>query len=359
MNGVHSTLLKLPLMRVHPDEKQKCGDRVFAILIDSGTTNSRIRLIDKETNQIKDIEKVRIGVRNTAIDGHNGELKSHLHTGLGNLLKRNHLEASDIEYIVASGMITSNLGLYEIPHILAPVAVEDFVRNSKVVALKEFYDIPCIFVPGMRNGVTDDHPVEMINQFDVMRGEEVESIGLMKQLDLHGKGILVLPGSHTKFVIVDRDQSLSSCLSTLGGETLMAMQKETILSDSISPKLVQSVDKDMLIKGFEAAKKYGLTRSFYHIRLLQLFADLTDNERANYFVGSVIYDDIQALLGSVEGIGDVEWIVVGGTNPLRQSFAYLLNQMSTKWSVIEADDLQVEYSLVIGAQEIAKKMFKN
>jgi 2-dehydro-3-deoxygalactonokinase len=330
---------------------------MFAILIDSGTTNSRIRLVDSETNQITDTEKVRIGVRNTAIDGHNGELKSYLHKGLKKLLERNDLSTSDIEYIVASGMITSNLGLYEIPHITAPVTVDDFVRNSKVVVMKEFFNIPCIFVPGMSNDVADtSNPLEEINQFDVMRGEEVESIGLMNQLDLHGKGILVLPGSHTKFVIVDDNQSLSSCLSTLGGETLMAMQRETILSNSLSPELVQTVDKNILLKGYEAAKNYGLTRSFYHVRLLQLFANLTENERANYFVGSVIYDDIQSLLSSVEIIDDIEWIVVGGTNPLKSMFTILFEHMDKKWKVIEADDLQVEYSLVYGAQEIAKKM---
>src|SRR5690606_13755911 len=97
-----------------------------------------------------------------------------------------------------------NLGLYEIPHITAPVTVDDFARSSKVVVMEEFFNIPCIFVPGMSNDVADtSNPLEAINQFDVMRGDEVESIGLMNQLDLHGKGILVLPGSHTKFVIVD------------------------------------------------------------------------------------------------------------------------------------------------------------
>ncbi|MFD1206219.1 2-dehydro-3-deoxygalactonokinase [Sporosarcina contaminans] len=344
-------------MHVQQDEKLKCGDEMFAILIDSGTTNSRIRLIDSETNQITDSEKVRIGVRNTAIDGHNGELKSHLHKGLGRLLERNCLTAFDVEYIVASGMITSNLGLYEVPHIIAPAGVDDFVESSKVVSLKEFYEIPCVFVPGMSNGVSDCiRPIDAINQFDVMRGEEVESIGLLKQMDLHGKGIIVLPGSHTKFVIVDHDRTLISCLSTLGGETLMAMQKETILSDSLSPNLVQEIDEAMLLKGFEAAKSYGLTRSFYHIRLLQLFENLTENERANYFVGSVIYNDIQSLFGSIEAIEDFDWIVIGGTNPLKRSFAYLLNQMREKWKVIEANDLQVENSLVIGAQEIANKM---
>ncbi|WOV88092.1 2-dehydro-3-deoxygalactonokinase [Sporosarcina oncorhynchi] len=330
---------------------------MFAILIDSGTTNSRMRLINTESNLIVDSEKVRIGVRNTAIDGHNGELKIHLRKGLEVLLDRNVLKPSDIEYIVASGMITSKLGLFEVPHIVAPVTVNDFVESSKVIQMEEFHNIPCIFVPGMSNGVMPmDNLIDEIDQFDVMRGEEVESIGLLKQMDLVGKGILVLPGSHTKFVIVDENQALSSCLSTLGGETLLAMQKETILSDSLSDSLIREVDKKFLLKGYEAAKVHGLTRSFYHIRLLQLFTDLNENERANYFVGSVIYDDIQSLRSSLKEMKDIKWIVVGGTNPLKSAFAYLLKEADENWQVIEADDGQVEYSVVIGALEVAKRI---
>jgi len=56
------------------------------ILIDSGTTNSRIRLIDKKTSEIKDLEKVSIGVRNTAIEGNSENLKRQLNDGIRRLI---------------------------------------------------------------------------------------------------------------------------------------------------------------------------------------------------------------------------------------------------------------------------------
>lgn len=328
------------------------------ILIDSGTTNSRIRLIDAEENKIIDLVKIRVGVRNTAIEGHNGNLKHHLNEGIRELLKNNNLTPSEIAYIVASGMITSNLGIYEVPHITSPASLHDFTNHSQIKILEEFFHIPCIFVPGMKNQTNDsiENILEIINEFDVMRGEEVESFGLLKQLNLKGKGIMVLPGSHTKYVIVDENQSLSYCLSTLGGETFHAIQKETILSDSLGKNLIESIDEEMLEKGYEAAKKFGLTRSFYHIRLLQMFSSLNGNQRANYFVGSVIYNDIQTLLSSVSDIEEMEWIVVGGSDPLRKVFTHLLLQLNRNWRLIEANDNQVEYSLVIGAQEIAKNI---
>nr|WP_243450136.1 2-dehydro-3-deoxygalactonokinase [Neobacillus terrae] len=334
---------------------RKAVVKVKVILIDSGTTNSRLRLYDNTTCEVLDTEKIRIGVRDTAISGSNTNLKAHLKQGLERLLTRNQLRASDIEYMAASGMITSNLGIYEVPHIPSPAGMADFAKSAKVKKLEEFLQIPCVFIPGMRNQVNSigdkDLPVS-INGFDVLRGEEVESFGLLKQFEVKGRGMIVLPGSHTKFVAVDEKKYLLSCVSTLGGETLQAIQKETILSDSLDTRLIVEIDQKMLEYGYEAAKQYGLTRSFYHIRLLDLFTELDENQRANYFAGSVIYNDLQALSQSAKEIDEIDWLIVGGSNPLRKAFTHLLRYMNHKWKIIEAEDQQVEYSLVFGATEI-------
>ncbi|WP_156644249.1 2-dehydro-3-deoxygalactonokinase [Lentibacillus sp. JNUCC-1] len=326
------------------------------ILIDSGTTNSRLRLVDKSQNEVIDILKIKVGVRNTAIEGNNNNLKKQLTKGINALLTNNNLNANSISYIVASGMITSNLGIYEVPHILSPASLQDFVKHSVVVNLNDFYNIPCIFVPGMTNNVPDDNKgfLDILNDHDVMRGEEVESFGLLKQIDVQGSGLIVLPGSHTKYVIVDEHKSLTSSISTLGGEVLQALQKETILSNSLDSSLVQEVNTDMLKKGFESTRKYGLTRTLYHIRLIDLFSELSKNDRANYFVGAILHDDIKTLSDSIKD-ANLQWIIVGGSNPLREAFVHLLSAISIAKEVIEATDEQVEHSLVEGARDIASE----
>lgn len=334
---------------------RKAVANVKVILIDSGTTNSRLRLYDRTTNKVIDSEKIRIGVRDTAISGSNHNLKVQLKKGIQRLLTRNQFTPSDIKYIAASGMITSNLGIYEIPHVASPAGISDFAKYSKVTKLEEFLYIPCVFIPGMKNkgslSGTEDL-VSRINDFDVMRGEEVESFGLLKQFAVQGKGMIILPGSHTKFVAVGENKDLLYCVSTLGGEILQAVQKETILSNSLNPNLIGSIDEKMLESGYDAAKMHGLTRSFYHIRLLDLFSDLEENQRANYFAGAVIYNDLQALSQTMESMDEIDWVIVGGSNPLRKAFTHLLRYTNPKWTIIEASDQQVEYSLVYGATEI-------
>ncbi|WP_407271333.1 2-dehydro-3-deoxygalactonokinase [Radiobacillus sp. PE A8.2] len=328
---------------------------MYILTIDSGTTNSRVHLIDLESSELIDVIKKRVGVRNTAIDGTTKALSEGLSAAIEEILTKNTCTTADIAYIVATGMITSNLGILEVPHIPSPGSIDDFVNGSVVEKLPEFFDVPCIFVPGLKNNVSDtetDSLFDHINYFDVMRGEEVEAFGLKKQLGLQGKGLFVLPGSHTKYVMMDNEQ-ITSCLSTLGGEMVYAVQKETILSSSLNDDLVSEADRNLLLEGFKSGNKFGLTRSFYHIRLLQLFEEMNENQRANYFLGSILSADIQALKNTYEEL-DVAWIVVGGSNPLRKAFIHVLEYMNFA-QVIEANDEHVQLSTIIGAKMLGEK----
>ncbi|WP_173915471.1 2-dehydro-3-deoxygalactonokinase [Halobacillus sp. Marseille-Q1614] len=330
------------------------------ILIDSGTTNSRIRLVEEKQVNVIDVIKLEAGVRNSAIEGSNEKLKNEVSKGLKELLDKHSLSPEDIQYIVAAGMITSNLGLYEVPHIEAPARLEGFLGSVEQVNAEEFFQIPCLYVPGMKNKVSGllKEDLTVINQFDIMRGEEVETFGLLQQVNPIGKGLMLLPGSHTKFVLVDENGELLSCCSTLGGEMLKAVRDQTIISDSLSSKLVDKVLPEYLIKGYEAAIQEGMTRSLFHIRLLQLFSELSENERANYYAGIILSSDMEALDEMLEK-EEVEWIIVGGSNPLRSVFLKLLSYLNLKAEIIEASEEQVEMASVYGAAKIGKAYFSN
>ena len=330
---------------------------MFTILIDSGTTHSRIRLVNTNSSKVEDAIKLAVGVRDTAIAGNNHNLKTMISEAIKEIINKNSINKNQIKCIIASGMITSNLGLYEVPHISAPANLEDFVRNCKIVTTEDFLDIPCIYVPGMKNAGDFTEPDFLVDSMDMLRGEEVETYGLLEQLKPKGKGLMVLPGSHTKYILVDENQTLVSSYSTLGGEIIHAIRSNTILSNSIDEKLIKKIDETQLISGYKAAKKVGLTRVFYHIRLVQLFSNLDNNERANYFVGAVLESDIKALKVYLEDVEKLNWIIVGGTSPLRKAFIQLLKEENYTMNMIEATDEEVEAALVFGAQKIGDKYF--
>lgn len=100
----------------------------YIITIDGGTTNTRCILWDQSRNKIAE-EKRQVGVRNTAIDGNNEKLKMAVKECLDALLDKNDLTYENIRRIIASGMITSDVGIVVIPHLSAPRRRQTALRN--------------------------------------------------------------------------------------------------------------------------------------------------------------------------------------------------------------------------------------
>ena len=82
----------------------------YIITVDGGTTNTRCILWDENRRRIAQ-ENRPVGVRNTAIDGHNRKLKQAVKECLDALVEKNGLGYGDIHRIIASGMITSDVGI--------------------------------------------------------------------------------------------------------------------------------------------------------------------------------------------------------------------------------------------------------
>ncbi|MGP4075920.1 2-dehydro-3-deoxygalactonokinase [Halobacillus sp. K22] len=325
------------------------------IIIDCGTTNSRLRLAAGENDKMTDVLKIEAGIRNTAMDGNTDRLKSYLQEGIRKLIERNELELSDVDYMAASGMITSNIGLFEVPHVKGPAGVKDLAAHVKVVRLEEFFHIPCLFIPGMKStsleGMAES---SFIDKYDVMRGEEVESIGLWNQQRPEGEGLMVLPGSHTKFVFVEADGTLKRSYTTLTGELLKAVQSETILSGSLQEELIESFAPDSFNKGFEACEKVGVTRALFHVRLLDLQGELDANGRANYLAGVLFHEDWKAIKLELSKLKRLSWVMVGGSSPLKELFLYLLQKLEQDWKIHELDEKSSDMAAFHGALEIIK-----
>lgn len=319
---------------------------MYVILIDSGTTNTRIRIVDAQSKEVTDALKIEVGVKNAAMDKSNRNLKTAIEQGMEEVLGRNNLAREDIRHIIASGMITSNLGLKEVPHVVAPAKIDDFSRGTES---DEIYGIPCHYIPGMKNKDLDGNGgIEDIREMDIMRGEEVEVFGLLEQMDVSGAGIIILPGSHTKFVRVNEDKELVSCFSTLGGELVQAVQGNTILSSSLEDGLIDTLETDHLEKGYKKTQTEGLTRSLFGVRLLDMYTNTTGNQRANYLLGAIYHEDIQALKFYTDGL-DLDWLIVGGSEILKDSMTHLLSLEFTDQTIIKATEEVVEQSYITGS----------
>ena len=315
------------------------------ITVDCGTTNMRCRLYQE--HEVVCEARRKVGTRNTAFDGHNGKLKEGLRECVEEILQKANLRPDQVEAIVSSGTLSSDVGIYRVPHIALPVGIQKSAAYAKMVTLPEITSIPILFIPGEKSlpeeGETDD--VRIVELVDSMSGEECEMYGLREVMGLEGSFAMTLPGSYNKSFEVDADGVIRSMYTGMCGEFIAAMSEHTLLRHSLSDPVLQTLLPEKLIFGYEYAKTHGISPSIIKTRNVQLWHNWTRDEAANFFVGAKFTGDIRNVLRIVRE--DVP-LIVGGGDPLRTVFATLLAHEGVKNMIVVSDE-QARLAPNIGA----------
>ncbi len=306
------------------------------ITIDTGTTNTRVALFDGARRI--DAIKSGVGVRDTGIDGNNQRLVATIAASVSTLKERHGLCDNDISAILAAGMITSNLGLVEVPHLVAPVSPQDFANGIHSQVIEEISALPIHFVPGVKN--IDYQPGDNLAEQDIMRGEEVEALAIAEACQIDQAAIIALPGSHSKFVALDNKRSILGCCTTLAGELIDIITRHTILTSSLQGQFTDELCYASLLAGYREAERTGLGKALFSIRLLEQFGQKPQNELASYLVGVVLHSDLKAIATlQAQSLSAQAPVYVGGRGILCDATAYLLTQTLNDIAVIQCSDL--------------------
>jgi len=297
---------------------------MYVVTIDTGTTNTRVCLW--QDGHCIDSEKRAVGVRNTSIDGNNSQIVQGIGEAFGQVLSKHQLQQQDVSRVLASGMITSNLGLLEVPHVVAPVNAQILADKMQSKTFSQICDQPIWFVPGVKNfaAATADNWEAM----DVMRGEEVEALAVLNEIETHGPMLIVLPGSHTKFVAINEDAHISGCCTTLAGELTAVVTSDTILSSSLDKRFPAKIDSEYLVLGAKSAKSVGLTRSLFSVRVLEQSGELAHHQLGSFLMGAIVSTDIDAFMNSSAlNYEKSHPVYVCGDSLLAQAFSQLLAEL--------------------------------
>jgi 2-dehydro-3-deoxygalactonokinase len=297
---------------------------MYIVTIDAGTTNTRTTLWSD--GRLVARSQSEIGVRDTAINGNNNALKQAVHDTIASVLQQGGIAAADVGLALASGMITSAMGLLEVPHLVAPAGLDELAAGMVQANMPEVFAQPIWFIPGVRNQV-DQVGLHNFEAMDMMRGEETEVIGLLDRLKLNGNATLIMPGSHTKLVSVAERGQICGCATTLAGELLQAITQHTLISQSLGAAFADTLVPEMVRAGAAAAQQTGLARACFSVRTLAQFAGTERNERANFLLGAVLSGDLLALKNSraIRMRPDTP-IVITGKSMLRQALALLIEE---------------------------------
>ena len=300
------------------------------ICIDGGTTNTRINLV--ENGGIIDTLHFNVGAR-LSIENKD-LLKETVKKGIELILEKNGKREEDITKILASGMITSEFGLVNLPHITVPAGIEELNASIYETLLSDISKSPFVFIRGVKTNCED------LKHSDMMRGEETELMGIYK-----GRGVYILPGSHSKIIKTDSKGKIVDFKTNLTGEMLASLSQNTILKNSVYFNN-DRIDKEYLIKGFEYSQKFGINEALFKVRILCNLFNKSSVQVYSFYIGVVLSDEIASILKEKP-----ERIVIGGKKQIKKPMEILLKEFSDS-EVILVSDLDVNYSSAIGAIKI-------
>lgn len=322
------------------------------ITVDCGSTNMRCRLFNEY--DLVDETKKKVGIRNTAFDGSSAVLRTTLRECIEELLQKNALSEKDIEIVISAGTLSSDVGIYRVPHVLAPVGAKESAIGAKKVILDDITQIPILFLPGVRTypDESTSDPEERIEATDSMSGEECETFGIMSLLGIDGDFIITLPGSYTKTFYVDPNGQITNILTGMCGEFIAAMSEHTLLRHSLPIPPIQTIIPEKLIQGFDYCSHHGTSPSLIKARNLRLWNNWTADEAANFFVGAILADDIKLTLKMYT---PGKRVIVGGADPLRAVFRSLLVHAGiSQKDITVIDESTSRLSSSIGAINVYK-----
>lgn len=301
------------------------------ITIDGGTTSTRINLVRDMT--ILDTIKLNIGAR-ASIDERDRYISS-IRDAAGDIAVRNN--ADNIERILASGMITCEFGLCNLPHISIPAGIEELHGTMYEISLPEISDIPFVFVRGVKSDSKD------VADFDMMRGEETELMGIADKK--YGDCIYVLPGSHSKIIRTDKCGRIVSFATMLSGEMIVSLSQGTILKDAVDLS-VEKTDKEYLLKGYDFARKEGINKALFKVRVLKNSFECSRERVYSFFMGIVLCDEILSIAED-----NIATVVIGGRKQIKNAMALILRERTNK-NIIELDEKTVDNSTSSGIIKI-------
>ena len=299
---------------------------VVYITIDGGTTNTRIQLISNGT--VIASRKINRGAA-SGIYGRDAWCFAISQT-ICQILADAPQYADHVACILASGMITSEFGLYKVDHIPAPAGVKELHDNLVQVMLPDISEIPFVFVPGVI--MHGDHT-------DMMRGEETELAGIWNAA--YGKCIYVLPGSHTKIIETDHEGQISAFSTLLTGEMANALSSHTILADAVDLR-IDTFDQTALCEGYRYSREFGINRALFQVRIRKNVLKQTPVEVYSFFLGCILSDEIDEILRYPQ-----KTVVIGGRAPLRTALGTLLTEYGNRDVICLSDDA-VDLSVVRG-----------
>jgi 2-dehydro-3-deoxygalactonokinase len=199
-------------------------------------------------------------------------------------------------------MITSRQGWVEVPYCPCPAGAEEIARA--IMRHETGHGRIIYFVPGISIMGPDGVP-------DVIRGEETQIIGELGAAP--GRRLLLLPGTHSKWALVE-DGRILWFATFMTGEVFAVLKEHSILGRLMAG---DAHDAQAFRRGMAYARgtRGGLLKRLFSARTLGLFGQLPAEAIASYLSGVLIGTEVREALDCLEEApADQEITVIGSSD---------------------------------------------
>ena len=185
--------------------------------------------------------------------------------------------------VIASGMVGSRHGWREAPYVECPAGPRDIAAHLLLV---EAGARRVVLAPGLRC-------IDEAGQPDVMRGEETEILGLADA----GARLVVLPGSHSKWALVEGDRVVRF-KTFITGELFAALRDHTVAGAFARAAPAKNPGEAFALgvkRGAAAVAcqgESGLIGLMFGARSLPLMGALKEDDAGEYLSGLLIGAEI-------------------------------------------------------------------
>lgn len=279
----------------------------YWIAIDWGTTNFRAFLM-QETEQLQHLNQA-CGLLSVE-DGQFSPI-------LQNLLQP-WLDQHGALPIVMAGMVGSQQGWHEVPYAPLPCSAKGLL--SLTLAFTTSWGSPAWIVPGVSG-------MSQYRQPDVMRGEEVQLLGLAASHPANEHTVL-LPGTHSKHVLMEHGKIVS--FSTfMTGELFSLLSQHSLLGRALPEQLE---NEHAFLLGVTTARQGApFSHLIFSARTRRLAGELAGCDVHSYLSGLLIGYELLSLPPQQQA-----WIV--GSNSLNARYQRAASQMGLNLLPVSGDD---------------------
>lgn len=277
------------------------------IAIDWGTTNFRAFLMQGS------VQVAQINQACGLLSIEQGQFASTLQ----NLLQP-WLEQHGALPVVMAGMVGSQQGWHEVPYAELPCSARDLA--SRTLAFQTPWGSPAWIIPGA-------HGMSQFGQPDVMRGEEVQLLGLAA-LYPASRHIALLPGTHSKHAAM-RNGEIVSFSTFMTGEVFSLLTQHSILGRALPEQ--QDSQQAFLLGVKTTGEGTPFTHLIFSARTRRLAGEISDAHIHSYLSGLTIGYELQAIPG-----GQHTWVV--GSPSLTARYQLAASQMNLELSPVNGDD---------------------